>query len=113
MVRRWLTRRADDGPDSRAEGYVRHRQEGGVRLPPVRGRARSEPVGDPPHHAAILRQLARAAAAVAARDDEIDADELQRLKDTIAKAADDGEPTLAERPPRMGTRFFDRQEGAR
>ena len=35
-------------------------------------------------------------------DDEIDVDELQRLKDTIAKAADDGEPTLGGKAAKDG-----------
>jgi predicted transcriptional regulator len=35
-------------------------------------------------------------------DDEIDADELQRLKDTIAKAADDVDPTLGEKAAKDG-----------
>jgi predicted transcriptional regulator len=85
------------------KGYVRHRQEGRafVYSPCVEEReaSRSE----------IRHTMQRFFGNSRERlllsllgDDEIDADELQRLKDTIAKAADDVDPTLGEKAAKDG-----------
>ena len=85
------------------KGYVRHRQEGRafVYCPCVEEReaSRSE----------IRHTMQRFFGNSRERlllsllgDDEIDADELQRLKDTIAKAADDVDPTLGEKAAKGG-----------
>ena len=85
------------------KGYVRHRQEGRAFLysPCVEEReaSRSE----------IRHTMQRFFGNSRERlllsllgDDEIDADELQRLKDTIAKAADDAEPLVPARVVKDG-----------
>ena len=85
------------------KGYVRHRQEGRafVYRPCVEEReaSRSE----------IRHTMQRFFGNSRERlllsllgDDEIDGEELQRLKDTIAKAADDVDPTLGEKAAKDG-----------